>query len=97
MLQKRIDARLGRLDLSVNCNDGKAAKALPIGHELNQCARSQLIGDFPGANPDDATTGERSFAKRFSVSNQLRSELDFLTLALLYELPLVLDVPLQCQ
>ena len=85
------------LCLSINRNDGQAAKALPIGQELQQRARSQLIGDFPGKNPDHSAAGECRFPKRFSVRYQLRSKLDFLALVLLYELPLVLNVPLQCQ
>src|SRR5262247_95491 len=97
MLLKRIDAGLDRPRLSVNCNDGQATKALPIGQKSNQCARSQLVGDFPSTNPDDSTPGECGFAKRFSVGYQLRSEFDFFALAWLYELPLILDVPLQCQ
>ncbi len=38
MLQERIDARLGRPRLSVNCDDVQAVETLPNGQELQHCA-----------------------------------------------------------
>ena len=82
---------------AVDRNDRQPAEAFPIGHELYQRTRSNLVFDMAGEQSDDPASGECGFTQFLAVRRQCRDKLEFRARARSGELPFVLHIPLQRQ